>query len=55
MKGRAQLADRPQPFDIAEIAHFRRVADVLSGVYRDAGDRSGAEVLQSAEYDSGHA
>ncbi len=42
------------PFDPDEIAHFRRVADVLSGVYREAGDRSGAEVLQAAEYDSGH-
>ena len=42
------------PFDTDEIAHFRRVADVLSGVYREAGDRSGAEVLHSSEYDGGH-
>jgi lysophospholipase L1-like esterase len=42
------------PFDTVEIAHFRRVADVLAGVYREAGDRSGAEVLHSAEYDITH-
>lgn len=42
------------PFDTDEIAHFRRVADVLSGVYREAGDRSGAEVLHSSEYGGGH-
>jgi hypothetical protein len=42
------------PFDTDEIAHFRRVADVLSGVYREAGDRSGVEVLHSFEYGTGH-
>ena len=42
------------PFDAAEIDQFRRTAEVLSAVYSEAGSRSGAEVVHSADYDQSH-